>query len=84
MPFSNASHYSNPKVDALLEAAQIEVDEKKRAQDFYGFQRIIAAEIPDIYTIAVQTFTVYNPKLRNHTITADGIHANLAEAFLVA
>ena len=84
VPFSNASHYSNPKVDALLEAAQIEVDEKKRANEFYEFQRIVAADIPDIYTIAVQTFTVYNPKLRNHTITADGVHANLAEAFLVA
>jgi peptide/nickel transport system substrate-binding protein len=84
VPFSNASHYANPRVDALLEAAQIEVDETKRVEDFHEFQRIIATDLPDIYTIAVQTFTVYNPKLRNHTITADGIHANLADAYLLA
>jgi peptide/nickel transport system substrate-binding protein len=84
VPFSNATHYSNPKVDGLLEAAQVETDVQKRTAQFDEFQKIVASDIPDFYTIAVQTFTVYNKKLQNHTITVDGIHANLADAYLLA
>ena len=84
VPFSNGANYSNPKVDALLEAAQIETDVKKRAQLFYDFQKIIAFEIPDLNTIAIQTFTLHSKKLMDHSITADGIHANLADAYLIS
>ncbi len=84
VPFSNAAHYANPEVDRLLEAAQIETDETKRVQEFHDFQRIIAHDIPDYNTIAVLTFTLYNPKVKNHTITADGIHANLADTYIAA
>lgn len=84
VPFSNATHYSNPKVDALLEAAQVETDAKKRTGLFDEFQKIVALDIPDFHTIAVQTFTVYNKKLQNHTIAVDGVHANLAAAYILA
>src|SRR6266404_475400 len=47
VPFSNGSHYDNPKVDALLEGAAVENDPAKRKQMFIDFQRIIAAEVPD-------------------------------------
>lgn len=83
VPFSNGSHYSNPQVDALLEAAQTETDVQKRIQQFKDFQKIVTADIPTLYTISIMTFTVYNEKLKDHTLTADGIHANLADAYLV-
>jgi peptide/nickel transport system substrate-binding protein len=82
VPFSNASHYSNPEVDRLLEAAQSDMDLHKRAEDFYGFQRIVVQDLPDITPIAVKLFTIYNKKVKNHTLTADGIHCNLADVYI--
>jgi peptide/nickel transport system substrate-binding protein len=84
VPFSNGSHYANPEVDRLLEAAQVEQDPARRVQLFHDFQKIVAVDIPTLNTIAIQTFTIHSVNLKNHTLTADGIHANLAEAYLVS
>ena len=77
VPFTNGSHYSNPEVDKLLEAAQVEVDAAKRADLFHQFQAIIARDLPALYLVDVQLFTVYNKRVNNHTVTADGIAAAL-------
>ena len=45
VPFSNGSNYSNPKVDALLEGAAVEIDPAKRKAMFFEFQKIVAQEI---------------------------------------
>ncbi len=51
VPFSNGSHYSNPEVDRLLEAASVETDPEKRVEEFKEFsaagQRRSALDQPD-------------------------------------
>ncbi|MFD2249252.1 peptide/nickel transport system substrate-binding protein [Pseudochelatococcus lubricantis] len=82
VPFSNASHYANSEVDALLETAAIEPDEKKRYDLFARFQQIVAREIPLINTITVKQVTLFNRKVHDHTVTADGLRGNLADVFI--
>ena len=46
VPFSNASHYSNPEMDRLLEAVQVENDPEKRMEEFHQIQKIAARDLP--------------------------------------
>ncbi|MCW5695100.1 MAG: ABC transporter substrate-binding protein [Bauldia sp.] len=84
VPFSNGSHYSNPEVDRLLEAAAVEVDPEVRLQQFDAFQRIIVDELPDIGINAPDAFTIFDRRVHNHTIGADGFGNNGAEIFITA
>ncbi len=84
VPYSNASHYSNPKVDALLEAASIEPNEKKRIALFREFQEIVVKEIPDMVLFTQYGATVFNAKVENAITTADGICATYANVSVKA
>jgi peptide/nickel transport system substrate-binding protein len=82
VPFSNGSHYDNPKVDALLEGASVENDPAKRKQMFVDFQRIVAEEVPDIPVFSPLFLTIYNVKVHDHSPTADGVEGNLAHVWV--
>ncbi|KAA1177022.1 ABC transporter substrate-binding protein [Rhizobium tropici] len=82
LPFSNASHYQNPEVDRLLETASVEVNEAKRKQEFNDFQKIIADELPVINLISLENVTVFNKRVRNHTIGAEGVQSNFADVYI--
>jgi peptide/nickel transport system substrate-binding protein len=45
---ANRGHYSNPRVDELIEFARREVDMEKRKQAYAEVQRIVAEELPYI------------------------------------
>jgi peptide/nickel transport system substrate-binding protein len=82
VPFSNGSHYDSPEADALLEAAAIEADPVRRREQFARFQDLIARDLPDLTLLAPRQFTVFNPRVVDHTVTADGVNGNLADAFV--
>jgi peptide/nickel transport system substrate-binding protein len=82
VPFSNGSHYDSPEADALLEAAAIEADPVRRRAQFARFQDLVARDLPDLTLLAPRQFTVFNPRVVDHTITADGVNGNLADAFV--
>lgn len=82
VPFSNGSHYDNPKVDALLESAAVEIDREKRVALFKEFQKIIAEEVPDIPLYSPMYITIHNAKVKDHSLTADGVESNLARAYV--
>ena len=84
VPFSNGSHYDNPKVDALLEGAAVENDPVKRKQMFIDFQKIIAEEVPDIPLYSPLYLTIHNVRVHDHSLTADGVEANMAAVWLDA
>jgi peptide/nickel transport system substrate-binding protein len=44
----NRGHYSNARVDALLETAAGEIDQAARARDYVEVQQILATELPGI------------------------------------
>lgn len=76
--FSNGSGYSNPEVDALLEGAQIETDEKKRYDLFARFQQIVMDELPNIPLGDIRWFSLVNKRAQNVITSPFGTHDNLA------
>jgi peptide/nickel transport system substrate-binding protein len=82
LPFSNASHYANDEVDRVLEDAAIEPDPDKRLAYFSRFQELIARDLPDFTLLAPAQITIHRAKIRDHTITADGVAGNLADAYI--
>lgn len=63
VPFTNATHYSTPQVDQLLEAAQIEMDVTRRRQLYAQVQRIVQTDLPTIPILYPQPISVFNRRL---------------------
>ncbi|MFM0553493.1 ABC transporter substrate-binding protein [Paraburkholderia sediminicola] len=82
VPFSNASHYNNPEVDRLLEAAAVENDPRARVEYFRQFQQVVGRDLPIVDLVTLKQVTLYNRRVHNHTVTADGLDGNLADVFL--
>jgi peptide/nickel transport system substrate-binding protein len=82
VPFSNGSNYNNPKVDALLEGAAVEIDPVKRKSMFSEFQKIVGEELPDISLFSPLYITIKNKRVHDESLTADGVEANLAHVWL--
>ncbi len=81
--FSNAARYLSPQTDALLEDAQSEIDPARRTALYHAFQRQVMTDLPQIPLVDVAQVTITNTRLRDHTVTSDGIKANLAHAYLL-
>ncbi|WP_370955161.1 ABC transporter substrate-binding protein [Bosea sp. RCC_152_1] len=84
VPFTNGAFYANPEVDRLFETAAVEIDPAKRADLFKQVQRIIVTDLPAIDLFVVKQFTLADRKVKNHTRGVDGIHGNLADAYIEA
>ncbi|PTQ99088.1 peptide/nickel transport system substrate-binding protein [Paraburkholderia sp. GV068] len=84
VPFSNAPHYSNADVDRLLESASVETDEGKRVALYQEFQQIVYRDLPILNLVAPRMITLANRRVRNHTVSAQGLEGNLADVFLSA
>ena len=82
VPFSNASDYNNPKVDALLEGAAVEIDPAKRVAMFMEFQKIVGQELPDISLYSPLYLTIKNVRVHDDSLTADGVEGNMARVYL--
>jgi peptide/nickel transport system substrate-binding protein len=81
VPFANASGYDKPRVNELFEACQTENDLAKRKAMFAEIQRIIQEDMPNLNIYEMKFITVYNTKLKNHTVGGDGPLGNLADAY---
>jgi peptide/nickel transport system substrate-binding protein len=81
LPFSNASHYDNPVVDKLLEDAAVEPDLEKRREIWFKFQNFIYDDVAAIHLIAPAGVTLFNKKVRNHTLGVAGINASFADVY---
>lgn len=82
VPFSNGAAYANPKVDALLEAAAIELDSKKRVEQWREIQQVLVEDLPAIDIVSPPEITVYNKRISQHTVGAEGVSGSLAYAYL--
>ena len=82
-PFANAAGYENREVDAAFTAAQTENDLAKRKELFASVQRIIQDEMPAFNLLELTFTTLYNTKLMNHTLGADGPYGSFKDTYLV-
>lgn len=82
LPFSNASHYSNPVVDHLLESAAVEPDPAKRRTLWNQFQQLIYDDVAAIGLIAPDGVTLFDKRVKNHTLGVTGVNASFADVYI--
>lgn len=82
--FSNGSGYSNPEVDKLLEAAQIEMDETKRKQLYADFQRKVMEDVPTLPLCSTSRVTIAATKVKDHTVGAIGPFGTFSQVWIDA
>jgi peptide/nickel transport system substrate-binding protein len=79
---ANRGHYSNPKLDELLDDAAASTDQAKRRADYVEAQQILARDLPVINLWYKDTVVVHNRRLTNVHPTASGSLAFLETAEL--
>src|SRR6185503_14622169 len=75
---SNRGHYSNPRVDQLIEFARREVDIEKRKTAYAEIQRIIAEELPYISLFYTDVVCVTSSRIEGVKLIPTGNYDFLA------
>jgi peptide/nickel transport system substrate-binding protein len=81
-PWVNASGYSNPEADRLIESSQIEASPARRTALFHDLQRQVAADLPILPLFEMRHFTVYNRKLQGLSSDPDAALSSLKDVWL--
>jgi peptide/nickel transport system substrate-binding protein len=81
-PFTNGTHFRNADLDQYFEQASVNQDPLVRKRHFAAIQRILATELPVIPLVAIDQFTVFNKRVRNHATLADGVYGGFADVWL--
>ncbi len=71
MKGSNRGHYSNPRVDELIDFARHELDTEKRKAAYHEVQRIVALELPYISLFHRDNVCVYNKRIEGIKVYPD-------------
>jgi peptide/nickel transport system substrate-binding protein len=79
---ANRGHYSNARLDALLEDAAQNEDSAKRRADYVEAQQILASDLPAINLWYLDSILVYNRRLTNMVPTPSGSYTFLETAEL--
>lgn len=67
---NNFSHFANPRVDSLLDAALREINPAKRKQFYSEIQKIVAEEVPFLYIMYWDWFNIFTPRVQGMPRTA--------------
>ncbi len=79
---ANRGHYSNPKLDALLDDGAANPDQARRRADYVEAQSILAADLPAINLWYRDTVVVHNARLTRIIPTPSGSYTFLETAEL--
>jgi peptide/nickel transport system substrate-binding protein len=79
---ANRGHYSNPRVDALIDQARREVDPRVRQPIYAEIQRILAQELPYIDLWYLDNVLVHNKRVVNLKLNPAGNYDFLRTAEL--
>lgn len=82
--FSNGANYSNPEVDALLEAAQVETNAEARREQYKKFQQIIMTDLPVMPITNISGANIANRKVKDHTADALGALSGFSRLWIDA
>lgn len=78
-PWSNASGYSKPETDAIINAIQTEGDIARRVELIHQLQRVAQADLPSITLLELRPFRVFSARLGGVNVKPDGGGASLKE-----
>jgi peptide/nickel transport system substrate-binding protein len=82
VPFCNASGYSNPELDALVEKIKVETDPAQRRQLVAEFQQIVTRDAPLLPLVELDTITLAGIRVRNHSNAPDFAAASWHDVWL--
>lgn len=81
-PWTNASGYSNPETDKLIESIQVEPNPAKRTQLFHQFQRVALTDLPVLPLFEQQNFSVVNKSVQGLSKAPDAALSSLKNVWL--
>lgn len=67
VPFRNATGYTNPELDALVEKIRVETDVAKRKALVGEFQKFTTREATNLPLVELESITVASTKVQNHS-----------------
>lgn len=82
VPWSNASGYSNPELDKVIEDAQKAPTEEQRVQLFKQFQKIAMSDIPTYVLLENRPYSVASRRVRGLSTSSDGAYDSLKNVWL--
>jgi peptide/nickel transport system substrate-binding protein len=82
VPYVNASGYSSPVTDRIIEAIRIEGDPEKRVALFHDLQRQAMTDLPLVPLFEMQHFTFYGSKVHGINTTPDGVISSLRNVWI--
>jgi len=71
MKGANRGHYSNPRVDELIDFARRELDMEKRKAAYQEIQRIVAEELPYVSLFHRDNVCIYNKRIEGVRVYSD-------------
>jgi len=69
---ANRQFYSNPRVDALIEKGQTELDQATRKRDYAEIQQILANDLPYVYLWYFDNVMVYSKRVHGLELNPSG------------
>ena len=79
--FKNASQWSSPLTDNLMDMATVEPDKEKRGSLYQAFQKILVEEVPVTWVHEVEQLTVVNSNYKDVIDGAIGICGNFRQGY---
>lgn len=80
--FVNASRWSSPETDKLMDAASSEIRIEERRKLYHAFQKAVVEASPIIWVVETDSVTVYRKRLNDATVSPLGCFASFANATL--
>ena len=82
VPYGNGSGYSNPAMDAILEAAQVENDPQKRHALYIRMQQLAMTDLPNFALVYSRWMTIHDKRVKNCNTTGLGPYENFSIVYL--
>lgn len=80
--FRNATGFSQPEVDRIVESLSTETSAVKRKQLAHQFARIVTTEAPVLPLVEIEAFTVSRKTVRGHSTSANFMGEGWGEVWL--
>ncbi len=81
-PFRNASGYSNPALDRLVDQAAVELDPAKRRQMLHEVQRIAAEDLPVFVIAYKRNMTLAHRSVQEHSNRSEWMYDTWKDLWL--
>jgi peptide/nickel transport system substrate-binding protein len=84
VPFRNATGFSSPEMDALVEKIKVETDPAKRKAMVFEFEKLATTEATNLPLCELESITVASTKVQNHSNDPNYLAASWYDIWLAS